>query len=522
MAKNLRVFSSYTEYQNAELVRPAVSYIEETESVYYDQVLPPVPKWFATYTGGTTESGACDGTSAITKNEITLTNLSTVEVEDCVISIGESAFSGETFANCTTLSAVTLSSGVTNIYRYSFSGCSNLQNINLDNVSYYGLSAFQGCTSISSLTFTSAVSHIGSNAFRDCSGLTSITFEGTTPPTVDAYAFENTNNCPIYVPYDSLSAYTEVLYLYRGRVTPTIGPDTPLKIKATYSDGTESSLVCDLNSTINDSVVEKLPEQQENTKYFTDIYIGDCVTTIDTSTLVQYASNITGINYTIGSGVTSMGEYGVFDALTLTIYATTPPTMGENEYLLVDGGVIYVPAESVNAYKAASGWSYFENQIQAIPVQTASIYATLNVGTSGKPHLILGSYDAISGISKIYVDGVELPNVTDEYTFSSTGSHSLEYVLADSTRVPVSMFNYLSCLRITLPSTIEVIEDGALYHGPSEALTVNATTPPTLGTDALWLYNDVHIYVPSASVSAYQSATGWSTYSSQIQAIPNS
>jgi len=29
--------------------------------------------------------------------------------------------------------------------------------------------------------------------------------------------------------------------------------------------------------------------------------------------------------------------------------------------------VIYVPAESVDAYKSASGWSYYANQIQAIP-----------------------------------------------------------------------------------------------------------------------------------------------------------
>lgn len=55
----------------------------------------------------------------------------------------------------------------------------------------------------------------------------------------------------------------------------------------------------------------------------------------------------------------------------------------------------------------------------------------------------------------------------------------------------------------------------------SHNLIIEATTPPTLGgvlnVDG---YTPQHIYVPAASVSAYQSATNWSRYASIISAFP--
>lgn len=76
---------------------------------------------------------------------------------------------------------------------------------------------------------------------------------------------------------------------------------------------------------------------------------------------------------------------------------------------------------------------------------------------------------------------------------------------------------------VILPDTITAIGNYAFdYCIYLTSLTCNATTPPTLGTDALkQTHNNLVIYVPSASVEAYKSATGWSTYASKIQAIPS-
>ena len=52
------------------------------------------------------------------------------------------------------------------------------------------------------------------------------------------------------------------------------------------------------------------------------------------------------------------------------------------------------------------------------------------------------------------------------------------------------------------------------------SITIEATTPPTIGTNAFYRTNDCPIYVPSGSVNDYKAV--WSSYSSRIQAIPNS
>ena len=83
----------------------------------------------------------------------------------------------------------------------------------------------------------------------------------------------------------------------------------------------------------------------------------------------SYCSGLTSI--TIPNSVTSIGNY-VFlycpNLTNLTVEAITPPTLGASLFDSTPSSlVIYVPAESVDAYKAASGWSEYADKIQAIP-----------------------------------------------------------------------------------------------------------------------------------------------------------
>ena len=82
-------------------------------------------------------------------------------------------------------------------------------------------------------------------------------------------------------------------------------------------------------------------------------------------------SNLTTVD--LGPNVTIIGQmsFNIYNSslTSFTCRATTPPTLGNNVFGW--GGapanlVIYVPAESVEAYKAASGWSAFADKIQAI------------------------------------------------------------------------------------------------------------------------------------------------------------
>lgn len=79
----------------------------------------------------------------------------------------------------------------------------------------------------------------------------------------------------------------------------------------------------------------------------------------------------------IPSSITSIGEQAFRNCYLLdnvTVNALTPPTLGYNPF----GGtsenlVIYVPAESVDTYKEASGWSSYASKIQAIPTWSLAI-----------------------------------------------------------------------------------------------------------------------------------------------------
>ena len=81
---------------------------------------------------------------------------------------------------------------------------------------------------------------------------------------------------------------------------------------------------------------------------------------------------------------------------------------------------------------------------------------------------------------------------------------------------------FQACTRLSsvnLPDTLTVIDNYAFKDCASlKAIIVRATTPPTLGTDALPTGIE-HIYVPAAAVATYQAASGWSAYASIITAL---
>ena len=70
-----------------------------------------------------------------------------------------------------------------------------------------GQGMFTKCTKLTTIVIPSNISSINSYAFRNCTGLTSITVHSTTPPTLGTWVFDDTNDCPIYVPSESVNAY---------------------------------------------------------------------------------------------------------------------------------------------------------------------------------------------------------------------------------------------------------------------------------------------------------------------------
>lgn len=104
-----------------------------------------------------------------------------------------------------------------------------------------------------------------------------------------------------------------------------------------------------------------------------------------------YYDCLSWLDITIPANVTSIGDSafrtGYFDSdepemrammlnmnanRAVRVLATTPPTLGVTVFAILSGDIdvasypIYVPAESLNAYKTATNWSYYANRIYPI------------------------------------------------------------------------------------------------------------------------------------------------------------
>jgi hypothetical protein len=82
---------------------------------------------------------------------------------------------------------------------------------------------FGSCTQLRVAILPSTIATVGTVAFEKCSNLKGVVIKATTPPALNnTNAFNSTNNCPIYVPDASVSAYREATNwsTYASRIFP--------------------------------------------------------------------------------------------------------------------------------------------------------------------------------------------------------------------------------------------------------------------------------------------------------------
>jgi hypothetical protein len=208
--------------------------------------MPPTPKVVLTLSDSSIVSANCDSSSALTSGQTSQYRTRTVSavIYDCV-----SVISGKTFDNFTKLTRVTIPNTVTNIGYYAFrkcyalaslripssvknigdetfKNCSGMTSLTIDTgLEYIGGSAFYNCSGLTSVTLPSSVTKIAGSAFRYCTNLQSITCLATTPPTLSGYyTFDNTNDCPIYVPAASVDAYKTAWNIWNNYYADRIQP----------------------------------------------------------------------------------------------------------------------------------------------------------------------------------------------------------------------------------------------------------------------------------------------------------
>jgi hypothetical protein len=219
---NLRKFSTVADYQAAQLNYPAVSWITATDGVYFDKTAP-TPTF-----GGLTVYYDIEDPSL----EITLFNGGGGSSSDG----GDSSGGGGVLP--TTMIVDGNSETPINTWRFETAGEHIVQYTFEDNavpeaflwnISYAteiiigddittihdgteNGNVFGDILDLTSVTIGSGVTYIGNDAFLNSSNLTSVTVnnDGVVSqyiPTLGSNVFDNTNNCPIYVPASAVDTY---------------------------------------------------------------------------------------------------------------------------------------------------------------------------------------------------------------------------------------------------------------------------------------------------------------------------
>ena len=208
---------SGTTWQNVVPEETSATTLIEADSEYCGYVPTPSFKWKATYTGGTISSAECDSSSAITKNEINVTGLVSVEIGDCVTGISNSAFT-----SASTLSSVTIPDSVTSIGQYAFFFCSGLTSVVIpDSVTTIGEGAFESCKSLTSVTIGSGITSISNSSFMGCSGLTSINIPDSVT-SIDNYALYGCRSLTNITIPDSVTTIGDLVFVNCTGLTSVI------------------------------------------------------------------------------------------------------------------------------------------------------------------------------------------------------------------------------------------------------------------------------------------------------------
>ena len=359
--------------------------------------------------------GYCDSLTSITIPDSVTTigdyafvscdSLTSISIPDSVTTIGNGAF-----GYCGSLTSITIPDSVTTIGDLAFSGCSSLTSITIpDSVTTIGDWAFGYCSSLTSITIPDSVTTIGDYAFYSCDNLTSVTIPDSVT-TIGEYAFADCSSLPIIdnIRYadtyliettdKTMSVYTikdntrfigNGAFQFCSSLTSVTIPESVTSIgdlafygcsgltefKCKYASEDGRCLIIDgtLNSfapaglteyTIPDSVTTIGNSTFTYCSSLTSVTIPDSVTTIGDWAFYS-CDNLTSV--TISDSVTTIGDYAFSYCSSLTsVYckATTPPAGGSDMfYNNASGRKIYVPMESVNAYKSAEGWSDYADAI---------------------------------------------------------------------------------------------------------------------------------------------------------------
>ncbi len=400
-----------------------------------------------------------------------------IKFDGDVTKIGNYAFSG-----CSSLTSITIPDSVTSIGNYAFDDCSSLAEFSgkfasedgrclvvdgvinsfaigcglteytiPEGVTSIGYGAFSGCSSLTSITIPDGVTSIGSDAFYNCSSLASITIP------------------------DSVTSIGEGAFALCSSLTSFTIPDGVTSIGVDAFAGCTSLT----SITIPDSVTEIGSDAFYNCSSLASITIPDSVTSIGVDAFAACTS-LTSI--TIPDSVTSIGDSAFEICTSLTsVYckATTPPTAIPDSSSRWDafdynasGRKIYVPEESVEAYKNAEYWSDYADDIEGYEFLPANneIWYTSTDGNIVEPHSEGVEIFGANIVSNTYENGKGVIKFDGDVTKVGKEMYNPLYEVLNFYDAPIiqkyrdnpeAFYSCATLSSITLPQSVSLVSQKA-------------------------------------------------------------
>ena len=241
------------------------------------------------------------------------------------------------FFGCPFLEFFTIPKGFTTIGSYAFNGCKNLKCIILpEPIASLSDGAFFQCASLESAILPNSITSLSNASFVDCISLKSLTIPSSTA--CNGNFLGNTYSLTkleipdaVVISADSFKDLYSLKELKLPKHLTSIG-------NRSFAFGP---------TILVGNIKFELPETLE---------------TIGNMAFQYYCIN----ELIIPQSVSSIGSSAFLGYINKVIMRSlTPPTIGSSVFQ--NANIIYVPAASLEDYKAASGWSTYADKIVAIP-----------------------------------------------------------------------------------------------------------------------------------------------------------
>lgn len=384
--------------------------------------------------------------------------------------------------------------------------------------------------------------------FWGCFGLESITIEATTPPEIydDVFVSAETNDCPIYVPSDSLQVYLDDqnwggYYSSRLQAIPEPQPVDPypelesvqiFKMKENLNDVTSGKYIIQSSGYIlNASLIETTTGtgnginnySSGNTISFADYRMGQGICQVNANTLnaamdydatnhtLSWTNTNNNTTYYLSQRTTTSSNFKYSGTTTVPTTTITVAQVNSNRNITFKQNyALGYGSSAISWYNASNSSAFTGIYLYKLETVSAAPVATFTLSDTSEVKV----YDYSGNNANLTFD---LDNSAPYY--STVVEASIKRNVEEIGHGAFDNFQYLE--TVTIPDSVDTIGDYAFRDCSNlTSLTVKATYPPTLGSDVFTNTNsNLVIYVPAESVNDYKAASGWSDYASKIQAI---